>query len=45
MSVLSDQIELQTEKLKEVEMNLKEALERLEGADTRLQEVSYLSSG
>nr|CAB3265060.1 liprin-beta-1-like [Phallusia mammillata] len=38
VSVLSDQVELQTEKLVEVETQLNEANERLEGADARLRE-------
>ncbi|XP_076800865.1 liprin-beta-1-like isoform X2 [Clavelina lepadiformis] len=37
-SVLTDQIELQTEKLEEIETQLNEAVRRLEGADARLQE-------
>ena len=39
-SILTDQIELQTEKLQEIETQLNEAMRRLEGADARLQEVS-----
>jgi len=41
--VLSDQVELQSEKLQEVEEQLQEATKRLDGADTRLREVRALT--
>ena len=39
MSVLNDQVELQTEKLAEMENDLNSARERMNGADARLQQV------
>ena len=39
--MLSDQVDLQSEKLVEVEAELRDALSRLEGADARLQEVRH----
>ena len=41
--MLSDQVDLQSEKLSEVEVELRDALSRLEGADARLQEVRHNS--
>ena len=38
VNVLSDQVDLQREKLNELEADLRDALSRLEGADARLQE-------
>ena len=37
--MLSDQVELQAEKLDEIQSRFENALTRLEGADSRLQEV------